>query len=351
MTALTIRQDEQKLSATAQCPVCGGRACVGVTAEDHHYGNPGTFSIHHCDGCGHMFQDPVPNEEQLAGFYPENYYSFQVPETDLSPRGLRHRGVWLAAYYARLWRGYRHLRLVPNPLLAWLGWFLVRKNPDLSLPTFVAKGSICDFGCGSGSRVAVMKYLGWKASGIDISQAAVAAGRRAGLEILQGSTEILESRPEDFDIIVASHSVEHIPDAARLFRAFFTALKPGGTLIVEVPNAAAAALDIYGNYYYYLTLPVHLNIFSPRSLELTARRHGFSDIALRTISHWRTHAESWLVRRNDRRTDGSPRFNTHKKWAVMLARVPAAGGFLRSLRHLRGDCLQLVCRRPATERS
>ena len=196
MTELTIQQNKQEMSVAAECPVCGDRTNVAVTAEDHHYGNRGTFSIYRCLGCGHMFQSPMPSDEQLARYYPEGYYSFQTPEIELGPSGLRHRGLWLAMHYARLWRGYRHLRLIPNPVLAWLGWLLVRKGRDLSVPIYIAHGSLCDFGCGSGSRVAVMQYLGWNASGIDISESAVVAGRRAGLKIMKGSTDVLEPCPK-----------------------------------------------------------------------------------------------------------------------------------------------------------
>ncbi len=318
-----------------------------MTAEDHHYGNPGSFRIHRCGGCGHMFQAPLPSDELLARYYPRDYYAYQPPETDLSPKGLRHRGIWLTAHYARLCRGYCHLRFTPNPLLAALGWLLVRKRRDLSVPRYVAGGSLCDFGCGSGGQLAMMQHLGWDASGVDFSASAAAAGQKAGLKIIAGSTEALESRPEVFDTILASHSVEHVRDPERLFGAFFTALKPGGTLVVEVPNASAAALDVYGRYYYYLTLPVHLHIFSPRSLELLARRQGFSGIVVTTISHWWTHAESWLVRRDNRRANGSARFNSHTKWDRILARAPSLFGFVRSLAKLRGDCLQLTCKRPA----
>ncbi len=329
-----------------QCPICDGDASVALTAEDNHYGNEGTFSIHRCHDCGHMFQSPSPDNEQLSQYYPGSYYSFQAPEADLRPRGLRHRGVWLTAHYARLYRGYNHLPLFPNPFLAMLGWYLVRKRVDLALPKYVASGTICDFGCGAGAQLAMMQYLGWDASGIDVSEAAAAAGQRSKLKVIRGSVEALESRPAAFDVITASHSVEHVADPARLFRALFLALKPGGTLAVEVPNAAAAALDTYGKYYYYLTLPVHLNIFSPRSLELIARSQGFSQIALRTASYWRAHAESWLLRHNSHRGHSTVQFNSHGKLAGVSARVPSLFGFLRSLVKLKGDCVQLVCRRP-----
>jgi 2-polyprenyl-3-methyl-5-hydroxy-6-metoxy-1,4-benzoquinol methylase len=192
-----------------------------------------------------------------------------------------------------------------------------------------------------------MQYMGWSAEGIDLSASAVAAGRRAGLKITAGSMDVLESRPQAFDRIIASHAVEHVPDVERCFRAFFTALKPNGTLAIEIPNGTAAALQIYGEHFYYLTLPVHFHLFSPRSLRLMVQRAGFTEIRIRTISNWRMHAESWLVRRDARRGKLSAQFNSYSNWKTVAARVPAWCGFLRSLGGSRGDCLRLVCKRPA----
>ncbi len=330
----------------AACPVCGAGASLAYTAADCHYDNPGRFSVHRCRECEHLFQWPAPSDENLGQYYPREYYSFQTPIADVRPHDLRRRGLWQLSHYARMRRGYHHLRRLPNPLLALLGWRLARLRPDIALPYFVEDGTLCDFGCGSGSYVAVMQYLGWNVLGIDASPAAVTAGRRAELNIIQGSTEKLESRPEAFDVIVASHSVEHVADVARLFLAFYTALKPGGTLAIEVPNASAAALSLYGEYYYYLTLPVHVHIFSPRSLRLIAQQYGFSEIATRTVSRLRTHAASWLLRRERQRGNVAAKFKRHPRWKNQLARLPAMIGYLQSLRNGRGDCVQLVCKRP-----
>ncbi len=344
---MSERTEKDDPDSAAACPICGGSAALAYTAGDYHYGIPGRFSVHRCGQCQHLFQWPMPSEDELGWYYPGEYYSFQPPTVDARPHALRRRGLGPLAHYAGLRRGYRHLRRFPNPLLALLGWRLARLRPDIVLPRFVAGGTLCDFGCGAGANVAVMQYLGWNASGIDASATAAAAGRRAGLNIIEGSAEVLECRPEAFDAIVAAHSVEHVPDAARLFGAFYTALKPGGTLAIEVPNAAAAALALYGQYYYYLTLPLHVHIFSPSSLRLLAQRHGFTEIATRTASRWRTHAASWLVRRDVERGKVAAQFKNHPRWQNQLARIPALIGYLRSLQSGRGDCLQLVCRRPA----
>ena len=74
-------------------------------------------------------------------------------------------GLWAARHYARFCRGYRHLNLVPNPVLAALGWYLVRKRPDLAVPAYISDGTLCDFGCGSGASVAVMQYMGLESRG------------------------------------------------------------------------------------------------------------------------------------------------------------------------------------------
>ena len=194
-------------SAAAACPICGGSAALAYTAGDYHYGIPGRFSVHRCGQCQHLFQWPMPSEDELGWYYPGEYYSFQPPTVDARPHALRRRGLGPLAHYAGLRRGYRHLRRFPNPLLALLGWRLARLRPDIVLPRFVAGGTLCDFGCGAGANVAVMQYLGWNASGIDASATAAAAGRRAGLNIIEGSAEVLECRPEAFDAIVAAHSV------------------------------------------------------------------------------------------------------------------------------------------------
>lgn len=326
--------------------MCGASASLALTAEDNHYGNPGRFNLYRCDDCRHHFQFPIPDETTLSGYYPKDYYSFQPPQVDLRPRGLRHRGVWLMAHYCRVCRGYRHLKLFPNPLLAFLGWWLVGKDRDLATPRYIPGGTLCDFGCGSGNEIAAFQYLGWDAEGIEVSEAAVATGKSVGLQITQGSIGTLESRSGAFDFIRSNHCVEHVSQVLRLFRAFYTALKPGGTLAIEVPNADSAAFHRYGTLYYYLGLPVHVHFFSRRSLNLLATQCGFTNVTTTTISRWFSFAESWLAGRDVRQGRVPPRFDSHTKWAKMLARVPSLASYLRSKGEQSGDCLILVCNRP-----
>ncbi len=42
---MSDRMENDEVPGTATCPVCGAAASVAHTAADHHYGNPGRFSV------------------------------------------------------------------------------------------------------------------------------------------------------------------------------------------------------------------------------------------------------------------------------------------------------------------
>jgi SAM-dependent methyltransferase len=331
----------------ASCPICGDEASYVLTTEDHHYGIPGQFDLYGCRGCRHHFQYPIPTESELMGYYGDDYYAHQPPGIAWPRLGWRHpRGLAMAHYY-RVCLGYRHATPRPNPLLALVGWWLYREQGEALAPRWVPNGIACDFGSGSGGTVARWRNFGWRAEGIEISQRAVELGQKAGLNITQGSIEELERRPEAYDFIGSHHCVEHVSDVCSLFRAFYVALKPGGTLAVEVPSADAAAMHVYREAYYYLGLPLHVHLFSRRSLESLAVRNGFANAVAKGINHSSTHARSWLASRDIRKGKSRPQYTSYGLMARAFAKVPALGSILRSIPNKRGDCLVLVCNRPA----
>lgn len=109
------------------------------------------------------------------------------------------------------------------------------------LEEVVLPSSDClDFGCGDGSTAGL--WLSERARsyvGVDVSSTAVSEAHERGLD----AREIPESGelpfdPESFDVVLATEVFEHLfrPDEA--CREVGRVLRPGGSLVITVPNVA-----------------------------------------------------------------------------------------------------------------
>ena len=332
-----------------RCPVCSKPALFWRQARDLHYGNQGVWDVYRCPNCRHMFQYPMSDEACLLQYYPSTYYSFRPPATDVAPKGLRHRGVWLTLHYLKYFRGYEHLPVYRNAVLAYVWRYYPKKPLHFGLPSYEPGGAFLDYGSGSGNTVGFAQFIGWEAEGIEINMGAAQAGNAAGLKIKQGSIDTLERNCERYDYIMSCHCVEHVPEVRRLFRAFFKALKPGKALAIEVPNADALAIQRYGEFYYYLCMPVHFHIFSPQSIRLLAEEVGFTDVVVASYSRWYTQAEAAILQARARhnRDCQTARYKSYTKWEGILGRLRSLPTYVRSQSPHLGDCLVMTCQKPA----
>ena len=101
---------------------------------------------------------------------------------------------------------------------------------------------IADLGCGYGSFLYFLRGEGYRnARGVDVSQEQVEAARELGIDnVFYGDcSAFLDRRPEEFDCLTAFDLLEHLPreETLPLLKTVHKALKPGGLLILRVPNA------------------------------------------------------------------------------------------------------------------
>jgi 2-polyprenyl-3-methyl-5-hydroxy-6-metoxy-1,4-benzoquinol methylase len=97
-----------------------------------------------------------------------------------------------------------------------------------------------DLGCGDGGTSGV--YLASHANkyvGVDVSAAAVEAAQRRGLDarVIEDSGS-LPFDAESFDIVTCIEVLEHLLEPHRVVAEAFRVLRPGGRLLVTVPNGA-----------------------------------------------------------------------------------------------------------------
>lgn len=105
------------------------------------------------------------------------------------------------------------------------------------------ESAVVDLGCGTGLMVTIpLIKLGYRLIGVDDDEASVSYGRNLlkadGLDAERIQTRSLAKLAVRPDVIIASEVLEHLPQPAlsTLLAELHRSLRPGGRLLVTVPN-------------------------------------------------------------------------------------------------------------------
>ena len=140
-----------------------------------------------------------------------------------------------------------------------------------------ARGRALDFGCGNGAflRAFSRALPGWTLCGSEVSEKYKQVVESIpGVERLYTGT--IESLPGSFDLISLVHVIEHIPGPGNFLQALAAKLKPGGLLLIEVPNCEANP--------FILMVADHCSHFSVGTLARIASDAGFT--VLEITNQW-----------------------------------------------------------------
>ncbi len=98
-------------------------------------------------------------------------------------------------------------------------------------------GRILDIGCGRGDFLALMAGRGWGATGLELDRRILSQGRRVkGVDLRFGGLEDVKFPEAHFNAVTFWHVFEHLRDPLWALRECNRILKPGGLLVVAVPN-------------------------------------------------------------------------------------------------------------------
>ncbi len=162
---------------------------------------------------------------------------------------------------------------------------------------------VVDAGAGRGRFVAAARRAGYDAEGFEPDPGRAAAGAEYGVQLRVESLEEASYGPGALDAVTAWHVLEHVadPDAAVARAAGW--LRPGGALLVGVPNLASLQSRIGGARWYHLELPSHRTHFTPAGLHALLRRHGLEPVRTRHVLAEHNPFGMWqsLVNRATRR--------------------------------------------------
>jgi len=216
---------------------------------------------------------------------------------------------------------------------------------------------LLDAGAGRGRFVAAALAAGYDASGIEPSARGVAAARATGAPVTRASIENAHLEPSSFDVATVWHVLEHLENPGPPLSRIREWLRPGGGVLVGVPNLESLQARLAGERWYHLDLPRHRTHFTARGLHELLAACGFEVLGTRhlLLEHnpygmWQslvsrvTHAPSYLYNLLKRNAPARSPDLAITLAAVPLAPVAAALELLAGLAG-RGGTIAVLARR------
>jgi 2-polyprenyl-3-methyl-5-hydroxy-6-metoxy-1,4-benzoquinol methylase len=105
-----------------------------------------------------------------------------------------------------------------------------------SIEAYETPGQLLDVGTGSGLLLVAARRRKWSVAGVEISPEAAARARDTnGLDVIAGDVFAVPDRAV-YDVVIFNHVVEHLVDPIENLRYGVERLRPGGLLVIGVPN-------------------------------------------------------------------------------------------------------------------
>ncbi len=183
-----------------------------------------------------LFTDPQPSTEDLPKYYKSRKY---ISHTD-SKKGLISFLYQLIKKYT-IQKKIRLIRSLNN-----------------------GHGSLLDIGAGTGDFLKAAKQQGWKVYGVESNQEARKLVLEKGIELTE---QINQLHNKKFEVITLWHVLEHLPNLEETILNIEQLLKPGGILIIAVPNYKSFDAKHYKSFWAAYDTPRHLWHFSRESMK------------------------------------------------------------------------------------
>lgn len=176
----------------SNCPVCGGTARTPWVEFSN-------LRFERCAGCGAVYKTIEAQNVRTSDFYEADYHT-----------GKRSRR-----------------------------WLHRVRKAKRQLQSAMALGdcqAVLDIGCSVGYIIEAGRQLGLRSAGVDVSSFAVDQARQRGLEARVGTLERIPYADQEFDLVVMRHVLEHTPTPLAALAECRRVLRPGGMLLVLVPD-------------------------------------------------------------------------------------------------------------------
>jgi SAM-dependent methyltransferase len=192
------------------------------------------FDVVECVECGLARTAPQPSPDELDRYYPSGYH-----------------------------RASKRYRLGLDKSLSVLHRARIRRLERLT----GGPGRVLDVGCGPGWFLDQMRRRGWETRGTERSGSAAQLARDVlNLDVRAQELDELLAEGVSYDAVVLWHVAEHVHDPAKVLLNIARLLRPGGVLMIAVPNFGSPEARIGKDGWFHLDVPRHLFHFTAATL-------------------------------------------------------------------------------------
>lgn len=229
------------------CPICKTQSFEPfVTCKDYTVSEQ-NFNIVSCNNCNFKFTNPRPEDEKLGDYYKsEDYISHSNT----------NKGI-----ISKLYKSVRN--------------YTLKKKLNL-ISNYVSRGTILDYGCGTGMFLKVCQDAGWKSFGMEPDKGARKIASEMGLNTFSDKERIQTYiGAEKFDIITLWHVLEHVTDLEKTLNFFKEKLNQNGALIIAVPNYTSYDAKHYKEHWAAYDVPRHLYHYEIETIQKLLSKFSF----------------------------------------------------------------------------
>lgn len=230
-----------------RCPACGQ---LTQPLLDWQYSGLGdsvfnyTAQFHRCPSCGLVYVANI-DDQTLGRFYAEECSYFE--KTHFSVEAPANREKY--AFYGSVLREHGS-----------------------------AGGNMADIGCGRGGFVNWLAASGWqgRCCGIDVDTRSLCnqAGLPENVSFRNGNVFHLPFPDAALDLVTSFHVLEHLRDLRGVLTEAARVLRPGGHILIEVPDAERYANLPVGTAFWF-SIREHINHFTAGALRAALKASGF----------------------------------------------------------------------------
>lgn len=235
------------MKTISQCIVCGSdQFSPFLTCKDYTVSQE-NFNIVSCNSCGFKFTNPRPDDTVLGDYYKAEEY---ISHTNTK------KGLVNKLYH-----------LVRSRTL--------KKKLDL-VKSYVPRGTILDYGCGTGMFLETCKSAGWETFGMEPDDEARKIASKSNLNLFSDKGRInTYITDKQFDVITLWHVLEHVTDMEETLSFFKRRLTKKGILIIAVPNHVSFDARHYKEHWAAFDVPRHLHHFEKKTIKRLVEGSGF----------------------------------------------------------------------------